>query len=214
MLRPLLSNVRRFSSLPEQLAPIVNTAVKLHHAIRLDSTTIYHWALTLKDEVYDGGMLRISSKAHWDHLFDKNHRSGCTKADPEMGLDEKKVDRIKRYGFLSRIVVFDPLEAYQKGGWREENKNAGQRRKLICKGTVAARWGATRKVTEGNVEGEFVELKDCRGKLGTATKKWWNMPPYDPARGEDVVNVPVLGEKGTLHQPDLQNFKPRLWSTI
>lgn len=214
MLNPLLNKPPQ-RTLFQDLALIVDIAIKLNHAMRLDSTTIYNWATTPKDQVYDNGLVRISSKAHWDHLFDKRYRSAYTKADPDNGLDEKKVDRIKRYGFLSRVVVFDPLEAYQKGGWRKENEKIGQRRKLICKGAVAARWGATRKVTEGNVEGEFVELKDCHGQLGSASKvRWWNLSPLDPAWGEGVVNVPVLGENGTGHQRSLQNFKPRLWSTI
>lgn len=123
----------------------------------LDCNTIYFWALTHKDWVYDNAFVRVSTKAHWDWLFDPQNRSAYTLAEPGKKPTEKKFDRVHKYGFLSRIVVFEPLEAYRKAGWRTKDKDVGIRRELICKGAVACRWGATRKFGEkaNPAEGQF-----------------------------------------------------------
>ena len=134
------------------LARVVNAAVQLHHCMRPDGNTIYSWAVTPKDCPYDNAFVRIFSEEHWDWLFNPRNRSAYTKADVDKGLDEAKISRVHKYGFLSRVVVFEPLEAYQKGGWRENNLNLGLRRKLITKGAVACRWGATRKLHGASVE--------------------------------------------------------------
>ena len=144
------------------------------------------------------------------------NKAACTEADLARGLTENKIDRVQRYALITRIVVFEPLEAYRKGGWRRESQNVGFRRKLIIKGAVACRWGATRQVGKKLKEGtgEFVELWECRGQLGTADEPWWMKKPADPALAASATNVPVLGLKGKGKQPDLESFQPRLWATI
>jgi hypothetical protein len=195
------------------LQHIIDVSVKLHHSMQLDGDTIYHWPTTLKDFAYERQMLRVTTTEHWNWLFDPQNRSACTEADPEAGLDKKKLDRVHRYAFLSRIVVFGPLEAWRKGGWRKNSGQIGQRRKLIIKGAVACRWGATRrfgdKLEPG--QGEFVELRDCRDQLGKRDG-WWLSAPRDPAMA--ATDVPVLGLKGKGRQPDLAGFEPSPYATV
>lgn len=210
----------RVTSAITGLKAIVKTAVKLHRFMRLDGEAIYIWATTPKDWPYSSDFVRISSESHWKWLFDPQNRASNTVANKVVNLSEAQASRVQKYAFLSRIVVFEPLEAYRKGGWRSENHSAGFRRKLICKGAVACRWGATRqfgkKASAG--EGEFLELRECRGKLGrdhdADRGPWWEHEPYDPAAAANSKNVPVLGKKGETFKKDLTGFKPRWWAHV
>ena len=217
LIKPLYDYAYGAELLPDicpQLKEVVDMAIKLNHCMRLDSTAICSWACISKDTPYDPEYVRISSEQHWNQLMDPANRSSSTMADPDQGLNEKKLAQVRRYAFLNRIVVFEPLEAYRKGGWRPDSDKAGLRRKLIIKGTVACRWGATRK--NNPAEGAFFEFRECRDQLGKAKlgKQWWMEKPADPALGESTVNVPILGEKGKGHQPNLHGFQPRLYATI
>jgi hypothetical protein len=214
LLAPLLDTANgQDNHLLATLVASVDLAVKMHHCMRLDRDTIYSFAVTSKDSPYDSNFVRLFSERHLKWLSSDANRASKTVAEPEKGLTEEKSDRVQKYALLSRIVVFEPLEAYRKGGWREEDRNKGYRRMLICKGAIACRWGATRKFGKGHSsEGSFVELRDAVDRLGRG-KKWWNETPVDPALAAE--NVPVLGTKGKGRQPeDLTGFQPRWFSTI
>jgi hypothetical protein len=58
----------------------------------------------------------MSSTEYWKWVFDPENWPTYTVADDNKGLTQARVDRVHKYAFLTRIVVFEPLGACRKCG--------------------------------------------------------------------------------------------------
>lgn len=210
------------SELLIDLYDVLHSAIGPSSFIRSQREAVYVFPHVAKDVPYSAsGSLNIFSETHEKWLRDPQNRADQTVADAEQGFTEEKAKKVRNYNLLSRIIVFEPLEAYRRGGWRAEDHDKGWRKTVIVKGAIAARWGAPRRF--GNKsdpnEGEFLELKDSLKTFGEAGEAW-NLTSWwvksetrsvtDPAYSTAVLGrVPVMGLKGEGEQPDLSEFNPK-----
>jgi hypothetical protein len=242
----LLLNPLRYSellaeeegTLIELLHDIVSHAARLSLLLRLDGNTVYHMPFTPKDETrsfcdIDGtGCVAYFSESHGKKMLSDDERSDQTSHNESIGLTEEVVHDVwNNWQELVRVICFDRVEAYRKGGWRPQDGEKGFRRRGIAPARVAVRWGrqadwkaikqkdkedstvkfpyqsrdgviqATKKVDRNTIG--FVQLRDCIRDFGKGDH-WYNRGLIDPSYSDSNAGVIIPGSKS--REPQLQNW--------
>jgi hypothetical protein len=120
----------------------------------------------------------------FDRAFEKSFKSiqnlpGWTSPWGPLGMTEEVTNAVKQWRALLRVTVFDKIEVYRKGGWRDADYDKGFRVKTLFDARVATRWGLPRSA-HAKVKGDvsrILELEDAYKSFGCEVPEslgdWW-----------------------------------------
>jgi len=162
-LNPVYNRAVQAEDLLMRLYNIVDLAGRLNLQMRQTPHTIYHVPHTCKDDRLD------------DTLHDVLNGAYMRETNPlyvelnDEGSNEAEIKERWTWSALTRVVGWDGVVAYRKGGWRDgEDKKKGFRVRRITRSKVALRWGKPRRFGKGKdgkgVDDGYKELYEVIGK--------------------------------------------------
>ncbi|KAF2435371.1 hypothetical protein EJ08DRAFT_656385 [Tothia fuscella] len=189
------------------LRSIMSNAASLSLSMRLDPTAIYFVTNTFKDELFSlsppSSSTNLSAPTFFTPTFGASFQSKenlptWTSPHPSHpSLSESSVNNIKIYQPLTRIIVFDSIEVYRRGGWRGVDSEKGFRVKTLVGGRVATRWGVPQAGSpwvKAPKESVWLGLGEALKKGFGERCSWAYKKCRDPAHA--IKGFPVVGLKG------------------
>jgi hypothetical protein len=195
---------------------IVCHAARLSLLLRLDGETIYYMPFTPKDETRafcdtDGtGCVTYFDKEHGERMLSDAENPLQTISCEENKLTQEMVYTIwHTWQEFVRIICFDRVEAYRKGGWRPQDHQKGFRRREIAPARVAVRWGlqADWKAMDRLAE-EKTDAKELPSTTAEQSPKDRKPPTQAVKRRPDIHSINFIQLRDCIRNFDKMHPDP------